>query len=353
MVAFIKKNWFLLGIVLALVLGFAFSEAAVTLNSGSRISTAVVVIMFIIMGLTLPSEALKAGLTDYRLHLFVQLFQFIITPLFYFLITIPLAGVFGYEIRTGILALACLPATISSCILFTQLSGGNAVGAMFNAAVANIAGVFLSPLLLSLLLGQAGTPMPPEEVLKVLRSLTLKMLLPITAGQAARFLIRDWAMHHKKKLSTAGSICILLVVLFSFAETAGDPEFVATIPKMVLPFGFLAVSYLILAGISFGGTRIAGFSRENRIAALFASTQKTLAMGVPFVTTYFASQPEIIGTVLLPIIFYHPWQLFMAGIFNSRLTAANPKAEAPAADTSVAEPSTTVIEKSDGGTSDE
>ena len=49
----------------------------------------------------------------------------------------------------------------------------------------------------------------------------------------------------------------------------------------------------------------------------YAAPQKTLAVGVPLISTYFASNPEIIGLALLPLVFYHAWQLLVAGVVKS------------------------------------
>jgi predicted Na+-dependent transporter len=50
---------------------------------------------------------------------------------------------------------------------------------------------------------------------------------------------------------------------------------------------------------------------------LYAAPQKTLAVGVPLVSTYFAASPEILGLALLPLVFYHAWQLLVAGFIRS------------------------------------
>ena len=54
--------------------------------------------------------------------------------------------------------------------------------------------------------------------------------------------------------------------------------------------------------------------------------QKTLAVGIPLLSTYFAHDPELLAVAILPLLFYHPWQLMIAGfIKSSRLI--RPKSE--------------------------
>ena len=58
--------------------------------------------------------------------------------------------------------------------------------------------------------------------------------------------------------------------------------------------------------------------------AVFVAPQKTLAMGVPLLSTYFAAQPEVLGIAMIPLLFYHPWQLLTAGVAKGFLTLPEP-----------------------------
>ena len=220
----------------------------------------------------------------------------------------------------GIFAVAVLPTTISSCIVFTQISGGNLMGTMFNAALANSLGVVLSPLLLSLLMRGAGDPLPAAELLKILRNLGLQMLIPIACGQILRRFFGETARRLKSVLSTASNIFILFILFFAFSKTARNPDFVVNLRAMIGPFAYLAVAHILILLIAYSGARMLHFSRENTISVLFVAPQKTLAVGVPLITTYFASTPEALGIALLPLVFYHTWQLLVAGLLkNSRI----------------------------------
>ena len=57
----------------------------------------------------------------------------------------------------------------------------------------------------------------------------------------------------------------------------------------------------------------AGLERDDFIAALFCSVKKTLAMGVPLAQLIFGAKGNL-GLILLPIMFYHPFQLFVCGL---------------------------------------
>ena len=313
MLDFLKKNWFVIGIFVALFLGFAFPDIGIKANSKSIFGNALIVLLFLISGLKLPTESIKAGMKEIRVHLYIQVFIFIINPLFFYATSLPFRQAFDGQLAIGIYALACLPTTISSCIIFTQIAGGNVVATMFNAALANVAGVVVSPLILSLLMQSAGRSLPLSELIAILQSLALKMLLPILAGQILRRLVKSSVERQKKRLSILSNVCILMILFFAFAKTAKNPDFLENLDQMIVPFVYLAVSFLALLTLAFFGAKILRLSQENVVSVLFAAPQKTLAMGVPLLSTFFSGNPEILGIALLPLIFYHPWQLFVSG----------------------------------------
>jgi predicted Na+-dependent transporter len=126
----------------------------------------------------------------------------------------------------------------------------------------------------------------------------------------------------------ASNIFILCILFFAFSKTAQNPDFLGNLRSLIGPFGYLAAAHLLLLLIAYGGTRLFHFSRENTISVLYAAPQKTLALGVPLISTYFASTPEILGIALLPLVFYHAWQLLVAGfVKSSRLVAGTEQVE--------------------------
>ena len=62
-----------------------------------------------------------------------------------------------------------------------------------------------------------------------------------------------------------------------------------------------------------------GLSREDKIAAMFCGSKKTLASGVPMAKLIFGAHPGL-GLILLPIMIYHPLQLVICGVLAQRWT---------------------------------
>ena len=314
---FLRRNWFLLGMLAVIILALLAPEAGRRLNPGSVSRMALIAALFLIAGFTLPSESIGAGLASWRLHLYVQLFIFLLTPALFFLTSLPLRGLFGPELASGILALSVLPTTIASCVVFTQVCGGNVMGTLFNSAFSNLCGVFLSPLLLALLLRGAGRSLPAGELLAILRDLGLQILVPLAAGQLLRLFLKPQAEAGRKPLAQLSNALLLGVIFFTMAASAGDPAFLGQLARAAWPFAYLAVMHLLLVALAYGGAKLLGFGPQDLISVTFAAPQKTLALGVPLLSACFAASPRALGLMLLPVLLYHPWQLVIAGFLRN------------------------------------
>ena len=320
MIAFLKRNWFVFGIFCAVALALAVPGLGSALNAGKVLSTAAVVAIFVLSGLSLPSEAVRTGIRKVRVHVFLQLFVFVLTPAYFYATSGWLGEAMGGRLLWGVYALAVFPTTISSCIVMTQMARGNAATAIFNTMLANVLGVFVSPLLLTLLLSRAGQALPADEVARIFLGLALKVLVPFGAGQLLRLRLRAVADRHKKSFSTIGGGLVLLIVFLAFSRAAGGGALRDHAAELPLPFAYLAASNVLLMILAFAGARLCGFDRGDVTAVVFTAPQKTLAMGIPLLSTYFAAQPEVLAVAMLPSLFYHPWQLFTAGLARRFLT---------------------------------
>jgi len=312
----LKKNWFLVGLLVTLLLAVLLSGPGSRMNPGGWTNRIIVIVLFLITGLKLPSDRIMQDLATPRLHLMIQLFIFILAPLYFLTAGLFFRDTLDGQLLIGIYALAVLPTTVSTCIVFTQSSGGNTVAAVFNAALSNTAGILISPVLLSLLLSSSGRALPTEQLLSTIRSLLLNMLAPIVAGQLLRLAIRDWVTAHGKGLGAASNALILGVVFLAFSKTASDPSFAGHLASLPWPIVYLAVSHIILVVAAAGLGRLLRLNVADRVTALFVAPQKTLALGAPLLTIYFTGQ-EVLGVALLPLVFYHPFQILVASILKS------------------------------------
>lgn len=130
--------------------------------------------------------------------------------------------------------------------MFTQTSGGNTAAAVFNSAVSNILGVFLSPLLLSILIRQGGRGLPAAQLASILAGIGLRMLLPLAVGQLARIPLRAWASRRSGLLAAISNLLILLLIYLA------------------------AASAPLIVALAYGGARIVGLKRADVITACLA-----------------------------------------------------------------------------------
>jgi len=316
---FVKRNWFLCGMVCVVAGAIAAPGLGSAINPRRALSTAAVVAIFVLSGLSLPSEEVRRGLRSVRVHLFVQGFVFVVIPAWFYVTGGLFADVMEGKLLIGFYALAVLPTTISSCIVFTQMARGNVAATIFNAVVANLLGVFISPLLLTLLLHRAGRTMPVDQMLGIFASLLWKVLAPFVAGQLLRLPLRDFAGRHKKRFTAAGSCLVLLIIYLAFSRAAGSDLLSRNAWRLAGPFAYLAASNVVLMGLAYGGARAIRLGPADVVTAVFTAPQKTLAMGIPLLTIYFASQPDVLAFAMLPVLFYHPWQLLTAGVARGLL----------------------------------
>src|SRR5207247_11368724 len=87
--------------------------------------------------------------------------------------------------------------------------------------------------------------------------------------------------------------------------------------QLVVVTGVCVALFILVMLITSSASRALGFTREDRIAAMFCGSKKTLASGVPMAKLIFGAHPGL-GLILLPIMIYHPLQLMVGGVLAQR-----------------------------------
>lgn len=316
MLQFVKHNWFVLGLATVIIVSITAPAVGVAAGLSGLTRDVLVLSIFIITGMTLPTETILKRLANVKLHIFLQGYIFIVVPAVFFGVVSIFSGTLPANTIAGLYAVAAIPTTVSSCIVFTQANEGNVVAATFNAALANIAGIFVSPLILSLMLSTAGRSMPIEELLGILRSLALSMLLPIIVGQFLRRGVRRFVDQHKKILRSSTNAFLIGVVFLTVSSSVASGQFDVRHDGVGLSVVLIAVLHIVLLSIAYVATRILRFDRQDRIAALFVAPQKTIALGVPLLALYFRDDPAVFAAAIFPLSFYHFWQMIVASVLS-------------------------------------
>lgn len=323
MIAHLIRYWFLFGLVAVIGLAAAMPwlgaidgplRPALTLHLA-------VAAAFLISGLTLPLAHIRAAAGQWRLHLFIQIFCFVVIPALV-ISALPLLTHLGAPaaLTQGFVILACLPTTIASCVIFTRTAGGNEAGALCNSVLGNLLGLVLTPLLILLVLGTQGE----APVTAVLRQLSWEVLLPLVVGQVIRALSGARAAGFER-LRQLPSVFLLYIIFCVFAATFGTPASGNAGETLLLTVGAVVALHLTVLVLAWwlSGLGVFGFSRADRISALFCSSQKTLALGVPLISILYGHHPQH-AWLTLPLIVYHPLQLVLGGVLAARLKTTTP-----------------------------
>jgi len=310
-------DWFLLGMGLATLLAWLFPEPGASGGwlHPELLTKGGVALIFFLHGVALSFAALKAGTLRWPLHVVVQVSTFLLFPVLGFAVNALLGDAVTDELKLGIFFLCALPATVSSSVALTAAANGNVAGALFNATLSSVLGVFLTPLWIAVVVTTTGAS---QALGPVILDLVIWLILPLIAGQLCRPLLAGVATRHKSKINVADRWTILVLVYTSFCDSFKEGVWAehgwsTLLIVLAIAVVLFAVAMAIMGAVS----RALGFSAEDRIAAMFCGSKKTLASGVPMARLIFGAHPAI-GVILLPIMIYHPLQLVISGVLAQR-----------------------------------
>ena len=308
---------FVLAILIAI--GFAsmcpeigIDRAPVSLGD---IATVGVSAIFFFYGLRLNPEKLKAGLKNFRLHILIHVFTFVVFPLLVltamrFVHVAPEST--RYYILLGVFFLAALPSTVSSSVVMVSIAGGNVPAAIFNASVSSLMGVFLTPIWMGLFVTAQSGGYPISEVVM---KLVLQVIIPVALGLALNSRFGKFAERHGKRLKIFDQSVILLIIYTSFCQSFYDGMFdgFSAASLTLLSCAMIGLFAIVYAMI-YVACRAMNFNREDSITALFCGSKKSLVHGSVMSKVIFANS-AIAGIVLLPAMIYHAFQLIIVSAF--------------------------------------
>lgn len=271
-------------------------------------------LLFFLHGAKLPTQAVIAGFTHWRLHGLVFACTFLLFPAAGLALGPVLIPTIGPELYKGMLFLCALPATVQSAIAFTSIARGNVPAAICSAATSSLIGIFITPVLVLLMLGAAVQSMPLGEAIG---RITLQLLVPFVAGQIARRWIGAWVDKNKAWLKYVDQASIYLVIYtaFSRAVVEGIWDRLPVWQLISLTIACCVLLALILLVVNFIAKRL-HFNIEDRITILFAGSKKSLASGVPMAQVLFSGAS--MGTLLLPLMLFHQIQLMVCAVLAKR-----------------------------------
>jgi Predicted Na+-dependent transporter len=219
----VVTDWFLCGMLIATLLAYFFPTFGAT-GGGMHAEYVInigVFLVFFLHGVNLSSEQITHGLKNWKLHVMVQGFTFAVFPLIWLLSDKLLGSHIPSLLMLGFLYLCALPSTISSSVALTGSAGGNVPAAILNASLSSVLGIFLTPLLVSFVVGSGAGGI---DLGATLLDLCAMLLLPLVLGQLLRPWLGKFFARHKRYTNIADKLVILLLVYAAFCNSmvSGD-----------------------------------------------------------------------------------------------------------------------------------
>lgn len=286
-------------------------SAAVT---ASLISSAAIFMLFFFNGVRLPRDEVLHGVRNWRLQGAIFLFVFGAMPLVGWGMSHLFDNILPPTLALGLLFAGILPSTIQSAAAYCALAKGNVAASVVAAALVNLVGVMLSPLLFAALAHSGDAHISGEAVGRI----ALILLLPFALGQITQRWFKPWVDSHKSLATWMDRISIAIAVYVAFSGAV-----VAGIWSVVRgdELAWLALALAVMLTVAFGGSWSLGgmmkLPRGDRITMLFSGGQKSIALGAPLAATIFP--PAIAGMVLLPTLAYHMAQLILSAPLATHL----------------------------------
>ncbi|KAG5190133.1 cysteine proteinase cathepsin F [Tribonema minus] len=305
---------------------------------GGAASTACVIGIFIISGLTLKTDDIRMAISKQgRAGTIYGIIAILgITPILGFLtIRLPLAQP---EFAYGLTVFCAVPTTLASGVSMVTQAGGNGALALLLTVVTNLTAVVTTPFWLSAMFKSKsqGTNGATIDPVSLLQKLIVTVLVPLVFGKLLRDLVpgcKGFVTRQKVKLGVCNNIMLTLIVWLTISDAAED--------LLSTPFADIAV--VIACGIAvhviylslnwpMGKFALKLPLPEFKAVTIMAS-QKTLPLSVTIISYLTALGST--GFMTLPCIVGHMSQLFIDAGLQSMWLAQAAKREAATRDSSV------------------
>ena len=339
---FIKNQWFLLILAVALVVGYRWNAPPSAFKSNVGLTILVVPQLFL-MSFTLPTGELLGGLRNIRAVILGAFVGFVLMPLL-------AAGISGSQalfplsslpIAFGLLAMTAGPTTQTSNIVWSRLAKANDALSLGLTILLTSLCFIVSPALIRLLgpyvLSRATTGgvdlgnalNQSFDVAAMAWSMFLKVVLPSALGQAARLIYKPDSPKLKNAVRIFCQTTVLLLVWASIGEASlnverqtgalglssiAPPRVIAALIGaciVVHGAGMLLIHY---------GARAMSFDDRDRKAVILTGAQKTLPVSALILDDLIRANaiPGVeIGLGIIALVAFHATQLLFDTIVVS------------------------------------
>lgn len=320
MKAYLQRKWFLVSLVVLITVGLSLG-----MNASAEVLDRIVALVpprlvtiavLFLMAFSLDSRKLHASFRAPAPVIWAAVVNSALIPLAAWAL-MPWQRTDDYKF--GLMIAASVPCTLAAASVWTRKAGGNDAVSLLVTLLTNALCFAVTPFWLSLTTSQHVELDGGDMALRLL----VVVLIPTLAGQVVRQVPRfdRFATRYKTPIGVIAQVCILSLV-FAAACNAGRqlngngpaPALTGTI----LVWGSCVLLHAAAMTVGLAGSRGFGFSPPDAAAVAFASSQKTLPIGI-YVAAEFAGQG--VPFAVFPMIMYHASQLFIDTLVADRMAS--------------------------------
>jgi sodium/bile acid cotransporter 7 len=290
-------------LALVLVVAWIYPYFGATTQFGWFVKNIGVSIIFLRSGLELETSKLIGQIANLKVSGSVLLFHFAICPILFKLTSILYSstGVMSKDLATGFCLLGVLPPPISSAVIITTVSNGNAALSIVVSTLGSLAGVIITPALLVSVSGVRSEVSANALVIK----LGTTVLFPLIVGQLAR------KVGAPKISGSVGKGILLAIIFHVFSKTFLKPLPITPRDLFFVVVCTLCQQLLLLSLIAVTTIKLQ-FDRKDVIALIFAGSHKSLTLGMPILLAMYGE--SVPAYIVLPLLVYHPMQIVVGSI---------------------------------------
>lgn len=310
---FLQMRWFLISLVLliglGLVLGILLDAARIDALSNLVSPSVTTMIVLFLMAFSLESRHLGAAFRAPGPVLWGSFVNYGVVPLLAWpLMAVQTMNDFGY----GLMIAASVPCTLATASVWTRKAGGNDAVSLLVTLLTNAFCFLLTPLWLKLATAHDVQLDTGEMMVKLIQAVLIPTLLGQLARQPAR--LAAFAHRYRTPIGVVAQVLVLLMVFYAACnagKTLAGPGEKPGIAGAALVWICCIVVHVVAMAVGWWGGRGFGFRWRDRVAIAFASSQKTLPIGL-----LIAMDPKMFGSsnvpfAVFPMLMYHASQLFI------------------------------------------
>jgi len=293
------------GLILAVITGFILPSGGIFVsdNSGLKI---IVFLIFLVSGYQTGAKELSVERKLFILFLVAAGISLFLAPLLGLFVSKILH--FPLHLAMGLIIISTVPPTISSGVVITEASRGNATLALFLTISLNLLGIFSMPFVLDFCLKAAG-PIDIDQMALLCKMLFF-VLLPFIIGKSLRSI--SGKTNVSPVWSYLNSSCVIIIVYASISTSISALTKLGVMDYLTIFTGVASIHILLLCINAYAGKLLKLPSADQK-AMLFVCSQKTMALAIAVLVSIKFDT----GNAIIVCLMFHFFQLF----FDSFLAA--------------------------------